>query len=361
MLLDGERVTKLSILFVAGNKNSAKFMSDPAFIYRCQNPALALAEQGHNVSCIHYRDLSRQKNPVDLIIFHRPCFRDWHARWLLSAELKRRRRQGTVLIADFDDLVFAPDYAQFSPGVVNGYVTLRQTQKNFAQHAKTLQYFDELTVSTQPLLDFASNNVGNDSVTWIPNSPHLLWRDKQPTATHSATFDVCYLPGTRSHDKDFALIAEPLADFLAEHPDARLKITGVLDNERFPDSLKRLATQVVSQPKRPYSDYWQVVNDGHVHLAPLEDSIFNRCKSALKAIEANYFHRPLIASPIPDMKRFAGPGVDLADDANDWYERLKRHYHQRSLNDKLREQVLAQYSVQQHAAELIARYEQIRS
>lgn len=353
-----KHVTKRRILFVAGNKNSAKFLSDPAFIYRCQNPALALSEQGHDVKCIHYKDLSQQKNPVDLIIFHRPCFRDLKARWLLAAELKKRRRQGTVLIADFDDLVFNPAHAEFSPGFINGYVSLQQTQKNFVQHAKTLSYFDALTVSTQPLKTFATEQFNTDNIFWLPNSPHFLWQEKVPAATSSDTFDICYLPGTRSHDKDFALITEPLADFLSEHQDARLKITGVLDKERLPGHLKRLSQQILWREKQPYDNYWQVVNSGHLHLAPLQDTVFNRCKSALKAIEANFFDRPVIASPIPDMQRFSSPGAQLAKTADDWHHQLKHNYQRRERTNSLREQVLKQYTPQQHAEDLIACYEQ---
>lgn len=355
-----ERVTKLRILFVAGNKNSAKFLSDPAFIYRCQNPALALSDKGHDVKCIHYKDLSQQKNPVDLIIFHRPCFRDLKARWLLSAELKKRRKQGTVLMADFDDLVFNPAFAEFSPGVINGFVSLQQTQKNFAQHAKTLNYFDALTVSTQPLKTFAAEQFNSNNVFWLPNSPHFLWQDKAPAPANSGTFDICYLPGTRSHDKDFALITEPLADFLAEHQNARLNITGVLDKERFSGRLKGLSKQIQWQEKQPYSNYWQVVNSGNLHLAPLQDTAFNRCKSALKAIEANFFNRPVIASPIPDMQRFASPGVQLAETENDWYQELKSNYQRSEQTHALRERVLTQYAPQQHAADIIKHYEQLQ-
>lgn len=353
-----KHVTKRRILFVAGNKNSAKFLSDPAFIYRCQNPALALSEQGHDVKCIHYKDLSQQKNPADLIIFHRPCFRDFKTRWLLANELKKRRKLGTVLIADFDDLVFDPEYAEFSPGVINGYVSLQQTQKNFTQHAKTLSYFDGVTVSTQPLKAFASKLFNTENIFWLPNSPHFLWQDKAPAVTNSDTFDICYLPGTRSHDKDFALITEPLADFLAEHHDARLKITGVLDKERLPDHLKRLSQQILWQEKQPYDNYWQVVNSGHLHLAPLQDTVFNRCKSALKAIEANFFNRSVIASPIPDMRRFSKPGVQLAETANDWFQQLKNGYQNGEQTDALREQVFAYYTPEQHAKDLITCYEQ---
>ncbi|MFD2632089.1 glycosyltransferase [Idiomarina piscisalsi] len=353
-----EYPTPLRILFVAGNKNAAKFLSDPAFIYRCQNPALALSDKGHDVTCIHYKELSQQKNPVDLIIFHRPCFRDLKSRWLLSAELKKRRKQGAMLIADFDDLVFDPAYAEFSPGVINDYVSLEQTYKTFAQHAKTLNYFNVLTVSTLPLKEYADERFDPDRVFWMPNSPHYLWRDKNPTPESSDTFTVCYLPGTRSHDKDFALITEPLADFLTEHPDAQLNITGVLEEERFPKRLKALSKQIQWQEKQPYDNYWQVVNSGHLQLAPLQDTVFNRCKSALKAIEANFFNRPVIASAIPDMQRFTQPGVQLANSSDDWYQQLTTGYLRREQNHCLRKQVLEQYTPEQHAADILTCYQQ---
>lgn len=348
----------LQIAFVAGSKHPTKFTADPAFIYRCQNPALALTDMGYSVDCLHYTELMQQKKHYHFVIFHRPSARSFRHYWSLRRRLKRLNQNGSVLLADFDDLVFDPQWAASSPGVINGYVSLQQTKKNFSQHAKMLAFFDHLSVSTEPLKNNASTRFDSTAITWLPNAPFYGWRDRQTSPTRDDRFVIKYLPGTKSHDRDFATIAEPLADFLSQHKDAQLNITGVLNQQRLPRELQRLAPQIQWQPKQPFNDYWRVVNEGHVHLAPLQDSIFNSCKSALKAIEAGYFDRPTIASPIPDMQRFVEAGATIANTQDDWFGALTQQYQTVGQKSQYRQAVVAQFSAEQHAKQLLAVYEQ---
>ncbi|MBT42045.1 MAG: hypothetical protein CMF12_05930 [Idiomarina sp.] len=348
------------IAFIASNKNPLKFAADPAFIYRCQNPALALQAQGHRVYLQHVSTLlstfgAKLSQPtLDIAVFHRPCARTLRQRWQLYQLFKKLRQRGTRLIADFDDRVFATEFAADSPGVRNGYVSQQQTAKNFAQHQQLLHYFDAFSVSTQPLQAALQQQV-QVPVHCLPNAPHKSWYAQTPSQQPAKPFVLKYLPGTRSHDQDFALIAATVSDFLQRHQDAELHITGVLERTRLPAALAN-SPQVIWQPKQPYEHYWQTVNAGHVHLAPLEDTPFNRGKSALKAIEAGFFNRPTIASPIPDMQRLVNAGVSFAHTPADWAEQLEYHkLHNDPLPTHLRQQVLDCYSAEQQAHDLLQR------
>lgn len=343
-----------TIAFVAGNKAKDKMLQDPAFIYRCENPALALKAQGHDVTLIHLHDLVSIDKHFDIVVFHRPHIRDWRTRWYMSRILRRLKKQRSVLIADFDDLVFSPDFAQFSPGYVNGLVSLKQTQKNFAAHKKTLHHFDAFTVSTQPLLEAMQQQVQHASAYMLPNSPHLSWyrQHAHVISPNPKEFIIKYLPGTRSHDRDFAQVYKPLSEFLSQHPNAKLKITGVIDEQRIRESLACEPTQLIFEPKRPFTEYADVVNDGHVHIAPLEHSVFNDCKSALKAIEAGFYQRPIIASPIPDMQRLKHEGVTLASSDKEWLRALQLAYKNRQDSD-YREKVEQSYRAADHANDIL--------
>ena len=57
------------------------------------------------------------------------------------------------MVAECDDLVFDPDMAEFSPGVVNGIVGLEQTRKTFANNRAALQKFSRISTSTEPLAE----------------------------------------------------------------------------------------------------------------------------------------------------------------------------------------------------------------
>lgn len=262
--------------------------------------------------------------PFDVIVFHRPRYS-----FGLRLTLRRLRKAGTLCVADFDDMVFNPDWAPFSPGVVNQQVSLQQTRKNFNTHAKALKLFKHASVSTTPLV--SDMQTSHDQTPWfIPNAVHLHWRDEisphgqtqaQASSLETTNRIITYFPGTRSHDRDFSMIKAPLQQVLAEHPHAALHITGELADDGILQGIS--AQQLVRHPKQAFADYRTHVARSQINLAPLEQTEFNQRKSALKAIEASYFNAPTLASPIPDMQRLESAGAVLVE-SNDsaWYDAL---------------------------------------
>lgn len=303
----------LRIVFLAGTRNAKLFRNDPSFVYRCDNLGLALQAAGHRVRWLHWKQF-RPSQRYDVAVFHRPRYSlPWRilVSWL--------RRCGTRLVADFDDLVFDPQTAQYSPGVLNGIVTLKKTRQQYASHSRALALFGRVSVSTRPLADHAQRCLPAANVQVVPNSVHRSWRDAQRTAREAHTpLVISYFPGTRSHDRDFALYADGVARFLAAHPAARLIVTGPLQF----DLLARPG-QVVRREKVPFSAYARHVQGAWVNLAPLESTPFSRCKSALKVLEAGCWGIPTICTPIPDAEQFAAAGAVFAADAGQCFEALQ--------------------------------------
>lgn len=333
----------LKIAFVANNKNPALFLADPAFIYRCENLALALSELGHQVSLLHISEL-RSNHRFDIVVLHRPK-RNWLTQWRLHF-LKRR---GCKILADFDDLVFLPEYAAVSPGVINNLVSLQQTENNFASHLTGLRYCDACIVSVTPLLEKITA-IFDKPVTMLPNTVHRSWYNLNEDINRLSTPRLTYFPGTRSHDKDFATIKPVLEQLLSEEPELKLQITGVLTTD-----LRCRSEQLILQPKQPFADYANQVAKSWVNLAPLEDTEFNHHKSALKAIEASWFNAPTLASPIPDMQRLQAAGAELMYSQQDWYSAIKallNHAHYAS-KQPLREKILAIASAEQNAKQFL--------
>jgi len=313
-ILPGDRDEPgLRIAFVAGTRNPQLFQEDPSFIYRCQNLGLALQAMGHQVFWLHWSALRPGQN-LDVAVFHRPRYSlVWRARlWWL-------RRQGTILVADVDDLIFDPELARYSPGVVNGLVPLPKTAQQFAIHRAALMCFDRVTVSTEPLAAQVRNQLTGAAVQVLPNAVHLSWLDAQaglPPRPYSPV--VTYFPGTRSHDRDFAVYAGGVANFLAAHGDARLEITGPLNFD-----LQARPGQVVRHERIPFARYADHVRSSWVNLAPLELTPFTRCKSALKVLEAGFWGIPTVCSPLPDAERFASAGAVFAPDSQACFTALQ--------------------------------------
>jgi glycosyltransferase involved in cell wall biosynthesis len=327
-------VNPLHFAFVACNRNAARFRDDPSFVYRCENMAAALRADGHQVSLFHLTKLPLNKR-FDAVFFHRP---KQTIRLKLVIFCLKFYRQ-CVLVADFDDLIFDQAFAEFSPGVINSLVPLKTTRRDFRAHRRTLDNFNLITVSTEPLVDIVETSFPSANVELLPNTVHLTWRNTELAVQQpQKEFVITYFPGTRSHDRDFASIAEPLTLFLKRHPQVRLHITGPLHFD-----LPARAGQVYHREKVSFDVYPECFRDTWVNLAPLESTPFNRCKSALKVLEAGCWGVPTICSPLPDAERFNAAGALKADTSAEWFQQLESLLdpdYYRIVTENLRERVL---------------------
>ena len=292
----------LCIAFVACNKNAARFAEDPSFIYRCENLAAGLKALGHQVWLGHVSALPWRRR-FDAVVFHRP-----RATWRVRAVHAWLQRRSTLTLADVDDLVFAPDLAMHSPGVANGLVELGVTQRLFESHRRMLTEFSRITVSTLPLSALAAERFQHAEVAVLPNAIHWSWLNMKDAAVQRRTQAISYLPGTRSHDRDFASVAGALERVLARYPQARLNVTGPLDFR-----LNVRPGQVIHHAKLPFNRFHDNLRAASINLAPLEDTPFTRCKSAIKVMEAAYWNIPTVCSPLPDAERFVEAGACIAE------------------------------------------------
>ncbi len=306
----------LNICFLACNKNPKFFQHDPSYIYRCENLVRILESNGQKTACIHFKCFNWFGNP-DVVVFHRPSFSLQLALLLWWLRLRKVR-----VIAEFDDLVFDAAYCEFSPGVLNNVLSLQKTRKKYLAHQKVLELFDRFTVSTEPLREHLLKLNPIKKVTVLPNTPHYFWQEQcedfPVPAVDWSNPVITYLPGTKSHDRDFQVFAEGITKFLNDHPQVRLQVTGPLEFE-----LAVRPEQIIRCKKVPFTEYHQHIVNGWVNLAPLEDTPFTRCKSALKVIEAGYWGKPTLCSLIPDAERFIGNGAIPVGSSTELYAELK--------------------------------------
>jgi hypothetical protein len=337
----------VQLAFLAGSGNTRAYLHDPAFIYRCENLAHALRARGITVELGHSLAWRASRAP-DCVVVHRP--RVSFALWRL---VRRLRSQQVRLVADVDDLVFDESSAAFSPAVLNGRVPLWLQRRRFREHRGALRWFDQITTSTETLARYLRECCPGKPVTVLHNAVHWHWRRAAQLADERQRVPglITYLPGTRSHDRDFALIREPLSRFLRTHPDVRLRVTGPVEFR-----LDAPAAQVVHGPRVPFAGYEHQFQEAWVNLAPLEDTPFNACKSALKALEAGYWGVPTICSPNPDYARFATAGALIACTPEDWLARLEQlldaDYYRFKVDD-LRGRTLAMANVEHAAADFV--------
>lgn len=346
-MLEGGRVHDgLSIAFVACNKNPSRFDADPSYIYRCENLGAGLREAGAKVWLGHLSRFPWHRH-FDWVVFHRPKA-TWRFR-ILQAWLRSR---GTGMSADFDDLVFDPSFAPYSPGVLNGLAGLPETIRSFALHQAALASFSAVTVSTQPLAEAVAGHFGQTEVLVLPNAVHWSWHSMpqaKPPVWPGRPI-IGYFPGTRSHDRDFALVSESLSRVLDKHPEVVLRVTGPLTF-----AVKARSTQIEHHEKLSFPHFHEGFSRVSVNLAPLEATPFTRCKSAIKVIEAAFWNIPTICSPLPDAERLVDHGALSAADPEafeGWLERLLREPDfYAGISTGLRQRVLEQANVYKLAHE----------
>ncbi len=232
------------------------------------------------------------------------------------------REQGLLLVADYDDLLFAGEVTGL-PESVGGPDTALKAGRLHA-YSSGLASFDTITVATRALAAQAERAAPHARVIVVPNGLSEQW-----VAQGRALYDafragdskvIRYFAGSPSHDRDFASIIDPLASFLAEHRDVRLEVVGpvTFDVQRFPDG------SVAALKSVEYDHLPGMLASTWVNLAPLEPSDFNTCKSALKVLESGAFECPTLASPCDDVLRHLelGAPIVLCRSPHDWYSGL---------------------------------------
>ena len=288
--------------------------------YRCYHPAEVLVREGHIASVYSAAQFYKEPNfDYDVYVFHRPNT----ARKNFLSVLHHLRRAGKVLIADYDDLIFGTeDIALQSSAAKNGTLTPERAVAAFASNLLGLREFDMVTASTVPLAQRVKEFNPGAEVSVVPNiiPPSILSMhgDLETHLVPRPSTSIGYFAGTKSHDRDFPVVADALHRVLMENPDFTLMVVGPV---AVPPSLAALPN-VSTAPVVNFLRLPGLMTMCSTVIAPLEMSDFNDCKSRVKFLEAALSGTRLLASPIPDM-RAIGPGrLELMESLDDWYEAL---------------------------------------
>ena len=298
----------LRIVFVSSHPSIRRFRRDASYIYRCENLALALSARGHKISLVHITALL-VRSDFDIAVFLRPS-----RSWMFDYVTDRLRARGTTLIGDADDLIFDPTCAEFRPSVRNNLSDQAKTQRKFILHASALAKMDKMQFSTGELVRRYLALHPQAQCAVMPNAGHRSWR-AIPLASPCSERNISYFSGTRTHDRDFSLVVPALEKLLHRHGNLKIRIIGpvsnIFDHPR-----------VIRIEKVLFKDYPQLVRASHISIAPLEDTPFNQCKSALKALEAGMMNVPIVASSVGDYSGLNVDGVLRAKSSSEWESQL---------------------------------------
>lgn len=308
------------ICFVSETGRVERPIQDPSVRYRCLHPAEARTAHG-DFSTI-YSAVQFYTDPAfdyDVYVFHRPN----SARGNFFPVMLQLRKLGKTLIADYDDLIFGDDaIALQSSAVKNGTLTPERATAAFENNLVALREFDMVTVSTAPLAERVRDFHPGAEVHVVPNivPPSVLavHADLHTHLTPRPSTSIGYFAGTKSHNRDFPVVADALHRVLVENADFTLMIVGPV---AVPPELTGLPN-VSTAPVVNFLRLPGLMTLCSTVIAPLEMSDFNACKSRVKFLEAALSGSRLLASPIPDMRAVGSDRLGLMETPDDWYEAL---------------------------------------
>lgn len=307
----------MKIVFVSNTKHRKRPYLDAATRYRCFNPAEDLSRLGHLADVCSLSDFSSSlETHYDVFVFHKPSYSR-----SLERAINRLRSNGKQVIADYDDLIFNPNHALDAPAFLLGSASERIIKGLHEKNLAALELFENVTVSTKPLSEEVRKMNPGANVEVVHNGLSRRWLDAASVFEGAETGirTIGYFPGTRSHDHDFQLILQKFVEYLSDHGDTRLLVAESLEmQEKGFD-----ACQVSRHTHVDYMDLPQLILQCWVTIAPLQSNRFNQCKSGLKFFESAAFGVPVIATSIPDMRRFEGSGIFLAETPEDYLAALE--------------------------------------
>lgn len=118
-------------------------------------------------------------------------------------------------------------------------------------------------------------------------------------------FRVAFVSGSMGHEMDFALIEKDIVEFLAADPSRNLAILGHFDKKRLP---RELQGRVEMHEFAGYESYLAKLAMADCAVLPLTDDIFNRCKSAVRVIDAAAVKVPTVVGEVGDMANIVQNG-----------------------------------------------------
>ena len=322
-----------------GTPRAAYFYEEPdtsTFRYRVYNVCQSLSAEepgGPSASWFHCGDLDRIERVIDqcdVLVLCRVRYTD-----RINRMITRARAQGRRVLFDVDDLVFD----------INCVHTLMDTlevpltdPKAFdvwfsyvARIGATMSLCDG-AIATNPYLAARARAFLGKPARIVPNYLNreqtelsdAIWDAKEKSGwERDRRIHLGYFSGSPSHNRDFALIAGPIARLMDEDERLTLSVVGFLD--AVGPELERHRARIETLPLQDILNLQREIGRVEANLVPLQDNVFTNCKSELKWFEAAIVGAVTIATPTYTFRHAIKDGeTGWLAPAHAWEEKLRQ-------------------------------------
>jgi glycosyltransferase involved in cell wall biosynthesis len=320
-----------------GSPRVAYYYDQPdnsTFRYRVYNMIQALAAGESEVSASYFcqADLAYDDQIIDACDFLVVCRAKYgHA---LNRLISKARGRGRKVFFDVDDLIFDTRYAHLIVNTLDQDLNHPQVWDFWFSYigriGAALRLCDHAIVTNESLAACVAD-FNPMPVSVIPNflnleqttvSDEVYARKVETKFARDDKFHLGYFSGTPTHNRDFAIIAETLAQLLRHDSRLVLRVVGYFT---MPDALRDLADRIEVHPFQDFVNLQRLIGSTEINLIPLQSNIFTNCKSNLKYFEAGIVGSASIASSTGTLRHSIRDGVNgyLAN-TFDWTEKIYR-------------------------------------
>ena len=297
--------------------------------------------------------LSHCSEDFKIFVFHRVF---WNEKMKVFIQKKKNERK--IIIFETDDLVF--DASLFKK--TDAYASMHFLEKELYKEPMGKEFLEDTSVevatTTTTFLQKELELKGKQ-VFVVPNmlsQADMMWCEKILYSKKSGAWEqnntvvLGYFSGTKSHNKDFALLTKTLIRIFTRYENVSLLIAGPLVLE---DVLKPFSERIVRIPFSERKSHFLHIASVDINLAPLEmDNAFCQAKSELKFIEAGAVEIPTVASATYTFQSAIEQGVDgfFAENEEQWYTFLSKlianEEFRRQMGCEARKKVVKKYRTQ---------------
>lgn len=226
---------------------------------------------------------------------------------------------------DFVKNMSKEDYELYSDGVKRMGETLKKcdyaitTTEALAKELK--KYVKEV---------FVNRNTASEKMVELSDSAiKNVIRDKNKII-------LGYFSGSITHNPDFKMIIPALKKIFKKYDNVYLKVVGILD---IPEELKEYSDRLIIEKFVDYHKLPQLISTVDINLAPIENTLFNKCKSENKWLEASLVKVPTLASNVGAFTTaIRNNETGFLCNNDKWFENLDELIQNQELRDKVANQ-----------------------
>ncbi len=245
-----------------------------------------------------------------------------------------------TLIYDIDDYIFNPMDVDYIGALESG-----MSDKEKEWHKNQLTKFNSIMkkfkygTGTTNFLCKEMSKLGINSKV-IKNTINIKQYNLAQKLNKKKTFNnqkikICYLSGSKSHNKDFKIFENALEIILEKHKNIEFHIVGFLTlNKKFTKYNK----QIIRHEFMPYLELLKYLSKMDINIAPLElNNPFTAGKSELKIFEAALVKVPSVVSPVDSYAKCITNKINgfLAKNTEEWVDYLSLLIEDKNIREKV--------------------------